>query len=222
MKTTPIGTTVLPRRKRRSQILAVGLVSAVMVIGLGTTAATLSSTGCTTHGCDSSSYSFYGGHMLDENTFVTNDWDERWLDYPPNVTIFIYFPAEVAGRIPKPPIGNIGTGPTPNGGDAFVDGNNYTFAAGQLVYYNFLNTIPSGAPDGGMTGGGFWAQNATCTGNFARFEVDFVPIDEAGAGSIDGGATDGGGVALTPSVNDGAAVDATFPDAPASDAADAD
>jgi hypothetical protein len=139
--------------------------------------------------------------MLDENTFVTGDWGDPWLPYPPNTTIRIWFPPEVVGRTPRAPIGEVGVDQTPNGGPKFAGGDNWTNAAGQLAYYNFLQTNAS-VQAGHAVGGGFWVTNATCAPNyFARFEVDFVPLEP------DAGANDEAGSSGAPAAGDGEASD---------------
>jgi hypothetical protein len=112
--------------------------------------------------------------MLDENTFVTNFINFKWLSYPAATTIRVWFPFEVGCRVPKPPIGLVGTVDEPNFGPDFVGGANFTDAVGQLAYYNFLNTNPQ-TVDNEVVSGGFWATNGTCSPYFARFEVDFLP-----------------------------------------------
>jgi hypothetical protein len=253
MNASPTASPPPPRRDRLSPIfkplLKRGFLGASLAVGLGTASAMLFPAACATHQCDSSGYAFSGGHMLDANTWVSNDWDEHWLAYPGNGTIFFTFPPELANRVPKPPIALVGTDPTPNGGDAFVGGDNYIVAVGQLAYYNFLTTTPPstdagpilGADGGVLNGGGFWALNATCADYFARFEVDFVPLDGAGApvddagmatgpvdGAVDGGAGDGATDAGTSDASsdgspaDATLSDATLPDATVSDAAATD
>ena len=158
---------------------------------LAATALGIGATGCTTHDCDPNSSDFFGGQMLDENTFVTGGWYDPWLPYPPNTTIRIWFPPEVAGRTPRVPSGLVGVDQTPNGGPDFANGDNWTVAAGQLAYYNFLQTNAS-VQAGHAVGGGFSVTNATCAkGYYARFEVDFLPLDsDAGAGD-EAGPSDG-------------------------------
>jgi hypothetical protein len=136
--------------------------------------------GCTTHQCDPSTADFYGGFALDDNTFVTSQWkNEPWLPYNGAETLRIWFPPQFAGRTPKIPQAVLGTDPTPNGGDAFNDGDNFTPVAGQLVLYNHLNT-----DDAGSYGGSFTVTNGSCASYYARFEVDFVPLGaDADSGS---------------------------------------
>src|ERR1019366_10115246 len=69
---------------------------------------------CTTHQCDSSSYDYYGGRMLNPNTYETNDWNEPWISYPGNVTVTVHFPPGI-GRQPLEVVGNVGMSATPNG-----------------------------------------------------------------------------------------------------------
>jgi hypothetical protein len=138
--------------------------------------------GCTTHQCDPSTADFYGGLALDDNTFVTSRWvDDRWIPYDGGETLTVWFPRQFAGRTPKIPQAMLGTDATPNGGDAFSDGDNFTLVAGQLVLYNDLNTDLK-TVDAGTFGGSFTVTNGSCASYFARFEVDFVPVG-ADAGS---------------------------------------
>lgn len=132
--------------------------------------------GCTAHQYDPSSYDYYNGHMIDANTYVTNDWGEPWPKLSPNGTIRMWFPPEVAGRYPKPPIVNIGVDPTPNGGSSFVSGDTYTTAGGQLGEFNFSNTDRQ-TSDAGTFGGGLWLTNASCASYCARVEVDSTPVE---------------------------------------------
>src|SRR5579859_8259974 len=78
--------------------------------------------GCTTHQCDPSTADFYGGFALADDTFVTSQWmNDRWIPYDGGETLTVWFPPEFAGRTPKIPQAALGTDPTPNGGDAFVN-----------------------------------------------------------------------------------------------------
>jgi hypothetical protein len=139
--------------------------------------------------------------MIDENTFVTNDLNERWLDYEGAVTLLIWFPPEASGRIPIGIRGEMASAALPNiDATTLVDAGvvNFTEAAGQLAYYNNLHTEPSPLDvDGHRVGGGVWAANATCQKYFARFIVDFVPqsagaLDAAGTEAGEGGGDDAG------------------------------
>jgi hypothetical protein len=132
--------------------------------------------GCTTHQCDPSTVNFYGGFALDDNTFVTSGWNDRWLPYDGGETLIVWFPPQFAGRTAKIPQAVLGTDPTPN--DVVNNGNNFTPVAGQLVLYNDLNTN-----DAGTFGGSFTVTNGSCASYYARFEVDFVPLG-ADAGSV--------------------------------------
>jgi hypothetical protein len=199
-------------------------------IGLALASAGPAATGCTTHQCDQSSYDFAGGHMLDENTYVTNDIDSNWLRYNGNTTINILFPAAVLGRIAKVPVVEVGLGPNPNGGDAFSTTDNYTTAVGQLAIFNFLNTAPlhddAGDPavivvGDASFGGGLTVTNSTCASYFVRVEVDFIPLDAGAATSSSpesGGSIDGGADAPPVAAGDAAASDA-LADAGLADAA---
>jgi hypothetical protein len=141
--------------------------------------------GCTTHQCDPSTADFYGGFALDDNTFVTSGWNDRWLPYNGGETLTVWFPPQFAGRTAKIPQAVLGTDPTPNGGDAFNDGDNFTPVAGQLVLFNDLNTHGN---DAGTVGGSFTVTNGSCASYYARFEVDFVPSGADGGSAGDAAA----------------------------------
>jgi hypothetical protein len=141
----------------------------------------MTAVGCATHQCDANVYDFYGGYMVDRDTFVTGDWGAPWLPFGANTTIRIWFPPEVAGRYPKTPVADIGVDPTPNGGPSFMQGDTYATASGQLSEFNFLNTDMQ-RTDGGEVGGGVWLTNGTCGLYYARVEVDFVPIENEDGG----------------------------------------
>lgn len=151
----------------------------------------VAATGCATHLCDTSAVDYFGGFMLDRDTFVTSRLGDPWIDYQGNETVRIWFPKEVAGRIPKGlPLGAVGTDATPNGGPSFEGGDSYVSASGQLAYYNFLNTNMQTTPGGVVTGGGFWATNGTCAKYFAYFQVNFVPVDDGGPATEDAAASE--------------------------------
>jgi hypothetical protein len=146
-------------------------------------------TGCETHNCDPSSYDYVGGFMQDENTYISNDLNQPWLTYFGPTTIRVWFPASVAGRVPRaPPRVLIGPDQTPNGGVDFEAGDQWLQAVAQLAEFSSLETSDSGAfpikgPDGGIfqAGGGVGITNDTCAHYYARIEVDFVPLEDAGA-----------------------------------------
>lgn len=135
--------------------------------------------------------------MIDENTFVTSAIAANWVAFPGNGMLRVWFPPEVAGRVPLAPIGQVGTIENPN--TPFAGGATYAPTAGQLSEFNDVNTrltlSDSGAP---QYGGSFLVTNGTCADYFAWFRVDFVPRDaaappsDAGASQEDG-APDGGG-----------------------------
>jgi hypothetical protein len=194
-------------------------VVACAALGCGGLALALASagpaaTGCTTHQCDQSSLDWVDGFMLDENTYVTSAMDSDWIPFRGNSTIRIWFPVQVLGRVPLIPVVTVGLDQTPNGGAAFVPGDNYTFGAGQLALLNSLNTGDAG-PDGGLVhdmvdggsyGGGMSVSNSTCASYFARVEVQFVPLD-GGTPMLpvnDGISLDGGADAITGAVSDAA------------------
>lgn len=175
--------------------------------------------GCTTHECDQSQYVWppgheplldggftVGGYMLDQNTYVSNDLNQNWLDFPGNTTIQIYFPPRAACRVAKSPDIEIGTAETPNSVAAYDDGGNYVPAAGQPAILNELNTDPIFGPDGGIKyGGGLLLTNSSCALYAVHVEVDFaeteattdarcrnaggpvLPLNDAGATSLESG-----------------------------------
>ena len=133
---------------------------------------------CTTHQCDSSSYDYYGGRMLDPNTYETNDWNEPWISYPGNVTVTVHFPPGI-GRQPLEVVGNVGTSATPNGGAQFMGGDNLAPVAGQLAEEFFVTPT------------GFSVFNASCAPYFARFVVTFPPVTFTLFGGMGAGANRG-------------------------------
>ncbi len=179
-------------RKRRAALTCAAFALGAMGLALATTGP--ATTGCTTQQCNQSSYDFVGGVMLDENTYVTSYMDSSWLAFPGNTTVRIWFPTQVLGRVAKIPSVTVGLDPTPNGGDEFQSGDNYTLAAGQLAILNCLSTAPTpvGAPvppgcpgtllkpDGGSYGGEISVTNTTCAKYFLRVEVDFTEADASG------------------------------------------
>lgn len=200
-------------RKRPAALACSALGCTAVGVALAT--AGPAATGCTTHQCDSSTYDWFpmealpdggqspGGFMIDENTYVSNAIDSDWLDYHGMTTVQIWFPPEVLGRRALLPRVWVGLDPTPNGGDAYVNGDNYAPGAGQLAILNFLETAPGGfAADGGSlgavkydkddgghpVGGGFSLTNGSCALYSASVEVDFVPLDSTGtSAAVDGG-----------------------------------
>jgi hypothetical protein len=112
-------------------------------------------------------------------------------------TIRLWFPPEALGLTLENITVYTGLDPTPNGGDAFVDGDIYAMAAGQTAVYNsFITTLARG-PDGGPTlveigdasfGGSLDVTNSSCAVYFARIVVTFArrvePVAEAGVASV--------------------------------------
>jgi hypothetical protein len=211
-------------RKRRAALTCGALACGAMGLALAT--AGPATTGCTTHQCDQSSYDFVDGVLLDENTYVTSYMDSNWLPFPGNSTVRIWFPSQLLRRTPKVPAVEVGLDPTPNGGDAFRNGDNYIPGSGQLAILNCLSTAPTnpaapGCPgtlyksDGGSYGGELSVTNTTCANYFLRVEVDFVPVGpEADAsGPLDGpGPIDAPAEAETASILPDSAVAATLVD----------
>lgn len=192
-------------RKRPAALTCVGLVGGAAALALATVGPT---EGCTTHQCDASSYPYYGGHMLDPLTYETNDVNATWLDYRGMTTIQIWFPPEVFGLTLENITVYTGLDPTPNGGDAFVDGDIYAMGAGQTAVYNSFNTTPARGTDGGPTlkvidgasfGGSLDVTNNSCAVYFARIVVTFAhptePVAEASVANVsaEAGLPDAGG-----------------------------
>jgi hypothetical protein len=145
-------------------LLAGSTIGAVIVGSLSTSA----TTGCTTHECDPSSYTWSGGAAIDENTYETTQIDQPWLSYPPMVAITVNFPPFFNGRRGAWLDVYLGTDATPNGGADFVFGDGYTTAAGYEAIYNFF-----GAPNGNSV----LISNGTCARYFMRAVAHFVPVD---------------------------------------------
>jgi hypothetical protein len=171
-------------RKRRAALTCAAFTCGA--IGLALATAGPASTGCTTQQCDQSSYDYVGGHMLDENTYVTNDLDSDWLPFPGNSTIRIWFPLQLLGRIPLVPVVEVGIDQTPNSLASLEAGDNYTQGVGQLAIFNALSTTPPPNSDGGPGsftfnkvdyGGTLWVTATTCAKYFAHIQVQFVPLD---------------------------------------------
>jgi hypothetical protein len=184
------------RVRRRARLWACAVAASGIAVALAP--------GCATHQCDGRYTDYFGGYMLDNDTFVTNDWNEPWVPYRGNETLRIWFPLSLAGRIPKAPIGFLATDQTPNFGPDFRGGDNFSPAAGQLAYLNFLDTTPE-ATDAGLRGGKFWATNGSCADYFAHFEVDFIPVgSDAGASEAGSDATVDGDASQNPDAFPGA------------------
>jgi hypothetical protein len=131
---------------------------------------------------------------------VSNDLNQTWLTYNGNTTIKVWFPPEVAGRIPEIPRVFVGIDDSPNSSAAFDSGANYTQAVGQLAIFNVLNVYPRDPADGGPVyprnpadggpggsplnsgqpvGGGVEITNSSCATYFAHIEVAFLPEESA-------------------------------------------
>jgi Galactose oxidase, central domain len=128
---------------------------------VGVTAAALVP-GCTTRECSASSYTYTGGRMVTPNQYETNDWNERWIPYPGDVTVNIDFPPGIQ-RQPISITGYVGTSDTPNGGVDFQGGQNWAITSGQLDEGFFVSNT------------GFSVTNSSCAVYSARFVVDFAP-----------------------------------------------
>jgi hypothetical protein len=174
---------------------------------------------------------------MDEDTIVTSNLgafspNNTWLPFGGNTTIRVWFPPSFGTRTVLHVLPQVGTDPTPNGGDEFMPGDNWIYSVGQLAYFNFLQTgvefvnshgafVAPDADGAIAVGGGFSMANATCADYFARFEVDFVPEEsdagtETPAGSLD--ASDLDAADLDAAIVDAAAADASTVDASAVDA----
>jgi hypothetical protein len=221
-------------RKRRLGTVAgsVGVAGSAVAgtCAIAMMAAAPANTGCTTHQCDPS-YAAYmpqtgdagpdfdasGGFMIDENTFVTSALDGDWMLFPGNASIQIFFPPQVAGRVPLPPTGYVATARNPNSLASLNAGATFTTASGQLSLYNAVLT----ADAGGSVGGSFYVKNGGCQTYYAWFSVDFVPVSvappDAAAADVDAGGADAG----TPSADDASSDAAAVPDVPDAEPPDA-
>jgi hypothetical protein len=171
-----------------------GAFAASGLVIMAMMAASLATTGCTTHQCDPSTQDIYprmddaavaGGFMIDENTFVTSSLDGTWLGFPGAGTLRIWFPPEAQGRVPLAPICDVGVATTSdctpgtlsrNAQFASDSGITYAQVAGQLSEFNDVNTRRTDT-DAGTFGGSFEVTNATCACYLAWCRVDFVPLD---------------------------------------------
>jgi hypothetical protein len=148
------------------------------VAGIVGAAATALVPGCTTRECSLSSYTYTGGRMVTPNEYETNDWNERWIPYPGDVTVNVQFPPGVR-RQPITITGYVGTSDTPNGGVDFEGGENWAIASGQLVEaFSVTDT-------------GFSVMNNSCAKYSARFVVDFAPATFTLFGGVGSGASGG-------------------------------
>jgi hypothetical protein len=168
-------------RRRPAALTCLGFGTTALAIVLATGGPT--TTGCTTHQCDSSSYDYVDGFMEDATTFVTTAWTSPWIQYNGQTTIRVWFPKEVLGWNWKVPQVLVGTDPTPNTTESFDDGDVGSPAAGQLAEFNLLTTAPRTGADGGPFfvvngkefGGFLELTNASCAPYFAYVQVEFIP-----------------------------------------------
>ena len=169
-------------RKGTKRIVVGAGSSVLLAVVCGALAFPAAATGCTTHQCDTSSYTFTQGDWIDENTYETNPINGTWLPYPPNVFVTIQFPPpfnDNATRLPVAVFTYVGTSATPADD---VNSDSWTPASGQLALYAFIN------------GGGMLVQNGTCGDYSMRTVVQFAPVDGGGGGGTASGAppaTDG-------------------------------
>jgi hypothetical protein len=167
-------------RRRPAALTCVGFGTTALAIVLATGGST--STGCTTHQCDSSTYDYVDGFMEDSTTFVTTAITGPWIQYNGQTTIRIWFPKEVLGWTWKIPQVLVGTEATPNTLADFDDGDVSSPAAGQLAEFNLVTTAPQTGADGGPFyvvngkefGGFLQLTNASCAPYFAFVQVEFV------------------------------------------------
>jgi hypothetical protein len=136
-------------------------------------AALAGASGCYTHQCDSSTGTFTGGDMLDEDTYETSplaDPSRPWVGFAGEETVVVSFPADVVSRVAGRPIATIdayvGTSDQPNGGGA-----TFTGTSGQLAEI----------ADAGSTG--LSVTNASCATYSLRVVVRFGAVGgDAGTG----------------------------------------
>jgi hypothetical protein len=197
----------LRQRAFRAAFVVCGAIGARAAVA-AFTATTVATEGCATHQCDASSYDYFAGFALDDNTYVTTDLNGPWIPFNGNATIRVWFPPFFVNRTPTYVMEQVtnssdGVANEQKGDEPFIGGTNWTLGSGQLGYFNFLDTFgkridDAGNPvlddagnwvtiDGGdagtPVGGGFSVLNATCVNYFVRFVVGFVPLDAAASGS---------------------------------------
>jgi hypothetical protein len=148
----------MSKRKRWTRRSVFAIAATATVVSLAAAVAS----GCSTRQCTQGSSNYDGGRMLNLSTYETNDWNERWIPYPGNVTVNVRFPASNT-RQPISVQGYVGTSDTPNGGVDFQGGQNWAPTAGQLQESFFFSTT------------GLSVFNNSCADYFARFVVNFAP-----------------------------------------------
>jgi hypothetical protein len=161
---------MVARATRVARTAAAGL----LVAGLGAAAGIalpVTTSGCTTHQCDTSFADFTGGEWVDADTWESSDWNGVWIPYPGMVTIRVHFP-DGNTRMPDSIQGYVGTGPSPNGDvpNGYQPGDIFTEMSGQLGTLTFVDPT------------GFNVSNGTCASYYARFVVHFpsAPVEDGG------------------------------------------
>jgi hypothetical protein len=112
---------------------------------------------CTTHQCDGDFQDYFGGHVVDPDTYETNAFDEPWLDYPGMRTFLIHFPIDF-GRPPVSVEAYVATDPNANG-----PGQQWAEAAGNLAEISLASSA------------GIFVTNSTCSAYYLRVVVNFPP-----------------------------------------------
>ena len=150
--------------RTRGHRLALGAGGAAFVAIAVTVTVPTTTTGCTTHQCDTSQATYSGGIWTDAYTYETSDLDGDWIPFPGQVTLNVVFPPR--GASPQRAVTSIesyvGTGVSPNGGADFQGGELNVPGAGQLTEFFFISSS------------GFFVANASCAKYFARFVVHFA------------------------------------------------
>lgn len=124
---------------------------------------------CTTHQCDGSFLDYFGGDMVDEDTYETNAFDQQWLDFPGMRSYLIHFPRDL-GRAPDWAKAYVGTDPNAN-----APGNLWSEASGNLAEMGVASST------------GIFVYNDTCADYTLRVVVHFPSLDAGPDASTDGG-----------------------------------
>jgi hypothetical protein len=156
---------VRPRRPLHIPLLcSLFLILCIVVI------APVGGVACTTHQCDGDFQDFFGGRVVDANTYETNAIDEPWLDYPGQRSYLIHFPIDF-GRPPLWTDTYVATDPNAN-----APGNQWAQTAGNLAEMGVASSTA------------IFVHNDTCADYYLRVVVHFPPVEatDAGAGATDG------------------------------------
>jgi hypothetical protein len=166
--------------KRTTVALAWGVAGwAALTIAFATTVAP-ATTGCATHQCDPSHFTWTTGDWIDENTWETSDINGRWMRYDGNATVTIQWSSHPDGRVPYWVDASIGLeedgGDNPNGGGDDDGGSNFVPGAGSVVEFLTYGTSKENH---------VIVLNNTCADYLARFVIHFPPRESDAAASSD-------------------------------------